>query len=53
MRLQTPPTSRPAQPEIRVVIAEDHAIVRDGLRALVDAQPGIVVVGEAGDGDEA
>ncbi len=53
MRLQTPPTSRPAQPEIRIVIAEDHAIVRDGLRALVDAQPGTVVVGQAGDGEEA
>lgn len=39
--------------EIRVVIADDHAIVRDGLRALVDAQPGLVVVGEATDGEEA
>ena len=38
---------------IRVVIADDHAVVRDGLRALVDAQPGLVVVGEARDGDEA
>ena len=38
---------------IRVVIADDHAIVRDGLRALVEAQPGIAVVGEAADGHEA
>ena len=38
---------------IRVVIADDHAVVRDGLRALVEAQPGLVVVGEAGDGHEA
>ena len=38
---------------IRVVIADDHAIVRDGLRALVEAQPGIEVVGEAADGEEA
>ena len=53
MCLQTPPTSRAAQHDIRVVIAEDHAIVRDGLRALVDAQPGIAVVGEAGDGENA
>lgn len=53
MRLQTPPASRVVAHEIRIVIAEDHAIVRDGLRALVDAQPGLVVVGEAGDGQEA
>lgn len=38
---------------IRVVIADDHAIVRDGLRALIEAQPGLQVVGEAADGDEA
>ena len=40
-------------PLVRVVIADDHAVVRDGLRALVDAQPGLRVVGEAGDGHEA
>ena len=40
-------------PVIRVVIADDHAIVRDGLRALVEAQPGLIVVGEAADGHEA
>ena len=38
---------------IRVLIADDHAVVRDGLKALVDAQPGLTVVGEAGDGDAA
>lgn len=38
---------------IRVVIADDHEVVRDGLRALVDAQPGLEVVGEARDGQEA
>jgi DNA-binding NarL/FixJ family response regulator len=38
---------------ISVLIADDHAIVRDGLRALVDAQPGLSVVGEASDGMEA
>jgi DNA-binding NarL/FixJ family response regulator len=32
---------------IRVLLADDHAIVREGLRALVSAQPGIEVVGEA------
>ena len=38
---------------IRVLIADDHAIMRDGLRALVEAQPGLIVVGEAADGHEA
>lgn len=38
---------------IRVLIADDHAIVRDGLRALVYAQVGLVVVGEAATGLEA
>jgi len=35
---------------IRVLIADDHALVRSGLRALLEAQPDIDVVGEAGDG---
>src|SRR5262249_44058374 len=44
---------RPPAKEIRVVIADDHAMVREGLRALVDAQPNLRVVGEAADGAEA
>jgi two-component system, NarL family, response regulator NreC len=39
--------------EIRVLLADDHAIVRKGLRALLDAQPGMQVAGEAADGREA
>jgi len=38
---------------IRVLLADDHAIFRDGLRAILDRQKDIVVVGEAGDGVEA
>lgn len=38
---------------IRVLIADDHEIVRDGLRVLVDAQPGLQVVGEASNAEEA
>ncbi|HYD53651.1 MAG TPA: response regulator transcription factor [Gemmatimonadaceae bacterium] len=38
---------------IRVLIADDHTIVRDGLRALVEAHVGLAVVGEAADGQEA
>ena len=38
---------------IRVVLADDQLLVRSGFRALLEAQPGIEVVGEAGDGREA
>ena len=38
---------------IRVLVVDDHAVVREGLRALIDAEPGIEVVGEAVDGVEA
>ena len=38
---------------IRVLIADDQALVRGGFRALLDAQPDIEVVGEAADGDTA
>jgi len=34
----------------RIVLAEDHDVVREGLRALLEKQPGISVVGEASDG---
>jgi DNA-binding NarL/FixJ family response regulator len=37
---------------IRVFVADDHAVVRDGLRALLEAQPDIQVVGDAADGRE-
>lgn len=53
MSRPTPIGIRAISDVIRVVIADDHAVVRDGLRALVDAQPGLEVVGEAADGDEA
>jgi YesN/AraC family two-component response regulator len=38
---------------IRVVLADDQAVVRMGLRVLVDREPDIEVVGEAADGQEA
>ena len=38
---------------IRVVLADDQALVRAGFRALLDAQDDIEVVGEASDGAEA
>jgi DNA-binding NarL/FixJ family response regulator len=41
------------RPPIRVVLADDQALVRGGFRSLLDAQRDIEVVGEAGTGDEA
>jgi NarL family two-component system response regulator LiaR len=38
---------------IQVLIVDDHAVVREGLRSFLDLQDGIEVVGEAGDGAEA
>ena len=38
---------------IRVVVADDQALIRGGFRALLDAEPDIAVVGEAAGGDEA
>lgn len=38
---------------IKVLIADDHTIVREGVRILLEAQPDIEVVGEAADGQEA
>jgi NarL family two-component system response regulator LiaR len=39
--------------DIRILITDDHAIVREGLRALINVEPGMALVGEARDGVEA
>jgi DNA-binding NarL/FixJ family response regulator len=41
-----------ATPPIRIVISDDHAVVRHGLRAFLTSHPDIDVVGEAGTGSE-
>lgn len=41
------------QPPIRIVVADDHPVVRNGLVALLRSIPGLDVVGEAADGDAA
>ncbi len=41
------------EPSVRIVIADDHTIFRDGLRRLLEAEPELEVVGEAADGAEA
>jgi DNA-binding NarL/FixJ family response regulator len=38
---------------VRILIADDHPIFRDGLRRLLEAEPGLQVIGEAADGSEA
>ena len=38
---------------VRVLIADDHPVVRHGLKTMLDADPELQVVGEARDGDEA
>ncbi|MFV9671658.1 MAG: response regulator [Acidimicrobiia bacterium] len=37
---------------IRVLIVDDQALIRSGLRMILEAEPGITVIGEAGDGRE-
>ncbi len=39
--------------KIRVLLADDHAVLRSGLKMLLESQPDIIVVGEAGDGKTA
>jgi two-component system response regulator NreC len=42
-----------ADRNIRIVLADDHGVVRAGLRALLDSQSDMIVVGEAADGPQA
>jgi len=56
----TPPRRREAANDasdatvaLRIVLADDHAVVREGLRALVNAQPDMCVVGEVENGEAA
>jgi DNA-binding NarL/FixJ family response regulator len=41
------------QEDVKVLLVDDHAVVRSGLRALLENEPGIRVVGEASNGKEA
>jgi len=46
-------TSTEREPRIRVLIVDDHTVVRQGLRMLLGDDPGLEIVGEAADGEEA
>lgn len=43
----------PGHPSIRIVVADDHPVVRFGVKNMLTNEPGFEVVGEANDGDEA
>ncbi|MEU1731544.1 BTAD domain-containing putative transcriptional regulator [Streptosporangium sp. NPDC020145] len=43
----------PAAPTLRVVVADDQALVRTGLRVVLDSEPGFHLVGEAENGEQA
>jgi two-component system response regulator NreC len=47
--MQAPDPGTEGAPPIKLVIADDHAVVRSGLRMLLDAEPDMEVVAEAGD----
>jgi two-component system response regulator NreC len=50
----SPPPSRNAGADaLRVLLVDDHSVVRAGLRFILDAEDGIEIVGEAGTADEA
>ncbi|MFT4010702.1 MAG: response regulator transcription factor [Nocardioidaceae bacterium] len=49
----TDPATEPDYGEIRVLLVDDQDLFREGVRVIVDAQPGMCVVGSAADGREA
>jgi DNA-binding NarL/FixJ family response regulator/signal transduction histidine kinase len=52
--LDAPPaTDAEAAKPIRLLLADDHVVVRGGVRRLVEAMPGVLLVGEAATGEEA
>lgn len=48
-----PKPARPTSRNIRIVVADDHPVIRIGVRNMLQAEPGLEVVGECNDGDEA
>lgn len=48
-----PRPAKPSSPTIRILLADDHPVVRIGVRNMLQSEPSFEVVGEVGDGDEA
>src|SRR6185503_18508242 len=53
VRRPSPPSPRPGRRMIRILIVDDEALVRGGLRMILEAQPDLEVIGEAADGHDA
>ncbi|HZZ40036.1 MAG TPA: response regulator transcription factor [Acidobacteriaceae bacterium] len=53
VRPAPPKPARPVSRNIRIVIADDHPVIRIGVRNMLQAEPGLEVIGECNDGDEA
>ena len=53
MKQHTARAAVPTPQPIQILLADDHAVLRSGLRKLLDAEPDLHVVGEAGSGEEA
>lgn len=53
MQLSAEPPARPDPEPVRVFLVDDQQLVRSGFRMLIDVQPDMTVVGEAGDGAQA
>lgn len=51
--IENPTVTEPATRAIRVLLVDDHTILRQGLKRLLEAEPGVTVAGEAKDGREA
>ncbi|WP_433005296.1 response regulator [Kribbella sp. CA-294648] len=49
----TTPMTTPGQSPVRILLADDHALVRRGVRLILDSEPDLTVVAEVGDGAEA
>ena len=52
-QLQPSRTQMPSSPRLRVLLVDDHAMVRQGLRSVLDSYEDLEVIGEAGDGEAA
>jgi DNA-binding NarL/FixJ family response regulator len=48
-----PTTKQCSGRKLRIFVADDHPVVREGIKLLINAQPDMVVIGEAGDGESA
>lgn len=45
-------THNESNSSVRILLIEDHVILREGLRSLLETEPGLAIIGEAGSGEE-